>query len=310
MNKPKVLFIDDEERIVRSLTMQFRTSYKVKGLTDPAEALNLIRNDHYHVVVSDQRMPEMQGTELLKQVREISPLTIGILLTGYADLPAVIGTINDGEIFRYLTKPWNTEEITQVLGKATDIAIQMEQFSTVEGTKPTAATPTGPHIMVMDGDLAVHETIASQFEGKYIVHWAPNLDTVFDLLTTHDIALAITDLMLEEEEITPVLGTLKQHNPNILTIVLTTVKDSKIVINLINQAQVFRYLPKPIRPNLLNKSVSAALERYTQLCDTPILTKRHSVEEGSTQKKVTPKKTSGFLQRLKARFANAKAATT
>ncbi|KOR28441.1 chemotaxis protein CheY, partial [Achromatium sp. WMS3] len=64
--------------------------------------------------------------------------------------------------------------------------------------------------------------------------------------------------MLEGEEITPILATLKQYNPNILTIVLTKLKDSNIIINLINQAQVFRYLPKPIHPALLNKSVIAA----------------------------------------------------
>ncbi|KOR33160.1 hypothetical protein TI05_02655, partial [Achromatium sp. WMS3] len=257
MSKPKVLFIDDEERIVRSLTMQFRASYKVKGVTDPTEALKLISNDHYHVVVSDQRMPNMQGTELLKQVRNISPLSLGILLTGYADLPAVIGAINEGEIFRYLTKPWDTDEINRVLEKATNIALQMEPFKTLE-TIPAANQIIGPHIMVVDEDPAIHEAIASQFEGKYIVHWAPNLDTVFNILNTNDIALAITDLMLEGEEITPILATLKQYNPNILTIVLTKLKDSNIIINLINQAQVFRYLPKPIHPALLNKSVIAA----------------------------------------------------
>ncbi|KOR27368.1 hypothetical protein TI05_19175 [Achromatium sp. WMS3] len=110
--------------------------------------------------------------------------------------------------------------------------------------------------------------------------------------------------MLEGEEITPILATLKQYNPNILTIVLTKLKDSNIIINLINQAQVFRYLPKPIHPALLNKSVIAATERYTQLCNVPIFAKRHEVEK-LAEETVTPKKTSGFLQLLRTRFAKA-----
>jgi DNA-binding NtrC family response regulator len=302
MSKPKLLFVDDEERIVRSLAMQFRATHAAKTCIDPAEALEMVRADHFHVVVSDQRMPKMHGVEFLRQVREISPLSLGILLTGYADLPAVIGAINEGEIFRYLTKPWDPDELRQVLDKATEIALQMEQCGASDSPSE-ADSPLSTHLMVIDDSQEIHESISNEFKGNYAVHWAPNLDRAFELLSDHDIAVAITELKLGQEDITPVLKTLKQYNPNVMTIVLTSMKDADLLINLINQAQVFRYLPKPIRPGLLAKNVATALKRHKQLCATPELTKRHTVEQ-PTEEPIMASNISGFLTRFRERFAS------
>ena len=65
-------------------------------------------------------MPERVGVDILREVKEVSPSTMRILLTGYADLNAIIGSINDGEIYRYLTKPCKSEELLAVVGRATD----------------------------------------------------------------------------------------------------------------------------------------------------------------------------------------------
>src|SRR5512142_1927963 len=118
MNKPTLLLIDDEERILRSLRMLFFTGYEVHMTTDPQEALRILREKQVHVIVSDQRMPEMQGSELLRQAREVSPATMRILLTGYSDIEASIASVNEGEVFRYLMKPWSAEEVKQVVAEA------------------------------------------------------------------------------------------------------------------------------------------------------------------------------------------------
>ncbi len=302
MSKPKVLFIDDEERIVRSLAMQFRASHSVHTTTDPDEALDLVRREHIHVVVSDQRMPRMTGVELLHQVRAISPNSLGVLLTGYADLPAVIGAINDGEIFRYITKPWDPIEFRDVLSKATEIALQLEHTDAPPATEPAQALISDYRILVIDDNPEIHETIAQQFHERYPVHLARTLERAYDLLSNQDIALVISDLRLEGEDITPVLGTLKRYNPNLLTIVLTSMQDSGLLINLINQAQVFRYLPKPVRPNLLDKSVEAALRHYQRLRQTPELGIRHRVDKPAHEGAVSTR-ILGFLKRVKDRFA-------
>jgi DNA-binding NtrC family response regulator len=305
MSKPRLLFVDDEERVVRSLATQFRSTHAAKGCIEPAEVLEMVRKDHYHVVVSDQRMPKMQGVELLRQVREISPLTLCILLTGYADLSAVIGAINEGQIFRYLTKPWDRNELRQVLEKATSIALEMEKYGRGEASSVEIDQSSITHLMVIDDSQEVYESIRKEFASdKYVVHWAPTLDKTIDLISNNDIAVAITELILNDEDIVPALATLKQHNPDILTIVLTSMRDSDLLIKLINQAQVFRYLPKPIRPGLVARNVETALKHRQQLHGIPILSKRHNVEK-PVEDPYARNNVSGFLKRFRDRFASA-----
>ncbi|HKJ73854.1 MAG TPA: response regulator, partial [Alphaproteobacteria bacterium] len=88
--KATVLFVDDEERILRSLKMLFRGRYDVLTASSGEEALALVRTRHVHVIVSDQRMPGMLGAALLAQVKVASPTTMRLLLTGYSDLTATI----------------------------------------------------------------------------------------------------------------------------------------------------------------------------------------------------------------------------
>ena len=76
-----------------------------------ALALEFVKRFGIHVVVSDQRMPSMTGVELLRQVKELSPNSVRMLLTGYSDLAAIVGSINEGEVFRFVKKPWDNAEM-------------------------------------------------------------------------------------------------------------------------------------------------------------------------------------------------------
>lgn len=297
MSKPKVMFIDDEERIVRSLALQFAKNYTIKTCVDPAEALNLIKHEHFHVVVSDQRMPKMTGVELLRQVRELSPQSIGILLTGYSDLHAITGAINESEIFRYITKPWDRNELSRVMDSATEIALQMETHAATA----TANSASSHQILIIDDSQAVYEAIANQFKNRYMVHWASNMDQAYALLIKHNIAIIITDLRLGGEDITPALNTLKQHNSNVMAIVLTATQDSGLLVSLINQTQIFRYLPKPIRHTLLDKSVEAAFKHHERLACNPELAKRYKVDK-SDQEPVVSNNIMNFLNRIREHF--------
>jgi serine/threonine-protein kinase len=78
-----------------------------------------------HVIVSDQRMPGMTGVELLRQSRDISPRSVRILLTGYSDLASIVGSINDGEIYRFISKPWDNQELATTIGEAATIALEL-----------------------------------------------------------------------------------------------------------------------------------------------------------------------------------------
>ena len=110
-SKYSILVVDDEEEILQSLRGLLRLEYDVHTAQNAAEGLEIFRRRQIHVVMSDQRMPEMTGAQLLSQVQEERPETMRILFTGYADIEAVIEAVNEGRIFRYIAKPWNPEEL-------------------------------------------------------------------------------------------------------------------------------------------------------------------------------------------------------
>ncbi|MDD4051793.1 MAG: response regulator [candidate division Zixibacteria bacterium] len=109
-NADVILIVDDEEGIRKSLR-RLLAPLNVTVLDAPggAEAMGVVKTRPISLIISDQRMPGMTGVELLQQVRDIAPDTVRILLTGYADIDATIGAINNGSIRYYLNKPWDDE---------------------------------------------------------------------------------------------------------------------------------------------------------------------------------------------------------
>ena len=126
MRRPAVLFVDDEERVLNALSYLFRDIYDVETATSGALALERLRERRFHVLVSDQRMPEMPGVELLRQAKDAAPGTVRLLLTGYSDLAAIVGSVNDGEVFRFVSKPWQEEDLCATIAEAVDVAIALE----------------------------------------------------------------------------------------------------------------------------------------------------------------------------------------
>lgn len=117
--RPKVLLVDDEEPILNSLRRLLRGQpYDVLLATSGAQALEIIEQQPVNLVMSDARMPNMDGATLLALVHERYPATARIMLTGYADPSAIIKAINEGQIHRYISKPWNDEEMLLTLRQA------------------------------------------------------------------------------------------------------------------------------------------------------------------------------------------------
>ncbi|MEK7879419.1 MAG: HD domain-containing phosphohydrolase, partial [candidate division NC10 bacterium] len=116
---PKVLLVDDEASVLSALQRLLRKeSLEVVPCTAPEEALRMVETGGYAVVLSDQRMPGMDGPHFLEKVREISPDTVRILLTGHADVEAATEAINRGAVYRFLTKPWDDAQLCQVMREA------------------------------------------------------------------------------------------------------------------------------------------------------------------------------------------------
>lgn len=119
MSTPVILLVDDELHVLNALKRVFRKEgYEILSTTEPKEALNILQEREIDVIISDQRMPEMSGVEVLTQARIFRPDTIRMMLTGYADLRGAEDAINKGEVWRFFLKPWNDEDLKSTVRQA------------------------------------------------------------------------------------------------------------------------------------------------------------------------------------------------
>jgi len=120
-NKINILYVDDEQNNLVSFKATFRMKYNVHIAISGEEAIKILHNQPIDIIITDQRMPNMTGVEFLESILEQYPDPMRILLTGYADLNAVIDAVNKGKIFHYLTKPWNEEELDMTIKRAYEV---------------------------------------------------------------------------------------------------------------------------------------------------------------------------------------------
>jgi signal transduction histidine kinase len=113
-----ILVVDDEPDVVKSVQDLLRLDYKVLGATGAQQGEELLAREEVHVVMTDQRMPGMTGVEFLHKVRGEHPDAVRLLFTGYADIHAVIDAINQGNVYRYITKPWDPDELMSIIREA------------------------------------------------------------------------------------------------------------------------------------------------------------------------------------------------
>ncbi|XPV77597.1 MAG: response regulator [Desulfovibrio sp.] len=127
--KPRILFVDDEQHILDSFRASLRKKYTIDTAAGAGEALKKITNHPpYAVIVSDFKMPEMDGVEFLSRIQPLAPETTRVMLTGHADVDTTMLAVNRGQVFRFLTKPTPIEEMERVL----ELAVQHHKLITAE----------------------------------------------------------------------------------------------------------------------------------------------------------------------------------
>jgi CheY-like chemotaxis protein len=131
---PRILVVDDEEAILETMTFTFEDDYEVYTSNDARAALKILdEKSPFAVVLTDQRMPNMDGVEFLTEVCQRHPATVRMILTGFSDMEAIIQAINDGHVYAYITKPWEPDQLKQVMKQAIDhyeLTIENERLVT------------------------------------------------------------------------------------------------------------------------------------------------------------------------------------
>ena len=351
---PRVLFVDDEQRVLNSMRIMFRRRFDLHFASDGHSALDIIREHDIDVVVADHRMPEMTGVEVLTAVRAFSPRTVRILLTGYADLDAIEGSINEGEVFRFLTKPCAPAQLRATLDLAVEVAEKSHAglAANVAETSPTSpgdteaaadshpesaqeaptAEPPAPAseavpqpsahltrtitehelaetdvidqaelaavmpdsrqhveppkieavsssgVLVFSVDENIIACIQQASGARFPVHVASNIVQVVKILKEHRPGVLVTDITHDRSTIQVMTGRLKQHLPELVTIIVSEHRDALDMIWLINHGQIFRFLHKPVSPGRCAVSIQAALQHHEALRINPLLADRHAVD--------------------------------
>jgi response regulator RpfG family c-di-GMP phosphodiesterase len=116
-----ILYVDDEIHNLNAFKASFRRLYTVFTATSGEEAEEVLAKQEVHIIISDQRMPKMTGIEFFESILDKYPEPIRMLLTGYADINAVIDAINKGQVYKYFSKPWNDDELKQNIDKAYEV---------------------------------------------------------------------------------------------------------------------------------------------------------------------------------------------
>jgi response regulator RpfG family c-di-GMP phosphodiesterase len=116
--KHTLLVVDDEPDVCDSVYDLLRREFNVLKARSAAEGIRLMQEHEVHVIMTDQRMPQITGVELLSKIRQKHPRAVRMLFTGYADLDAVIAAINQGHVFQFLKKPWRPVELEAAVREA------------------------------------------------------------------------------------------------------------------------------------------------------------------------------------------------
>lgn len=258
----RIMFVDDEERILRSLALQFRRHYQVLTEPNPVRALQRLENEAIDIIVSDQRMPQMSGSQLLAEVQQRHPQALRILLTGYSDLAAATEALNQGGIFRYLTKPWDTEAMQETLAQAARLARQRKERAAASHAGVQAQLTRAPSLLLLDNDADTLRHTSELCRNCGIqLYRAQTMDQALGLLNEYPVDILVSDLRLDNQDTRPLLMSLAQAHPRLLSIVITPFQDTQVLLQLINQAQIFRYLPKPIRSGMYERTIRTAADR-------------------------------------------------
>jgi DNA-binding NtrC family response regulator len=117
----KILYVDDEPHNLSAFAATFRRLYKVYTAESAEEGRKILKSEEIQVIITDQRMPKTTGVEFLASILEEHPDPIRMILTGYADIDAVIDAINKGQVYRYIQKPWQEDDLRINLDRAIEL---------------------------------------------------------------------------------------------------------------------------------------------------------------------------------------------
>lgn len=264
---PKVLCVDDDPALLRALHWLLREGFEVTVAQDGAQALALLGRERFDVIVSDQRMPGMSGAEFLQQARALAPHSVALLLTGYADFSAVVHALNEGEVFRFISKPWDNDALLQAVHEAARQARKRRLgISDVPDTAtedPTQQLEENVLLVQAGSDLAA--ICASACQGLARLQLVQDAADALMLLAQRRMAVMVVQHRPGSNDTATLVRSIQRHCPLLSIVVCSTESDIRALQGLINESLIHRYVPLPADAARLRLTIERALQHHAKL---------------------------------------------
>jgi DNA-binding NtrC family response regulator len=276
--KPELLLIDDELFILDSLKLLFKRDYTVFTAESGEKGIETLqKHPNIKVVISDQRMPGLLGHETLREIKRLSPHTVRILLTGYSDLEAILQSVNSGEVFRYINKPWDSDRLSQVVQLGFEINHRLESLEREAAVKKTQpAHHDGPNfapaasrsILFVEHNSEAAQQLVNTFSSQYQCAGVATTDEALKELAKRHISVVVSNVDFPDADPIDFLSAISHEYPNTVTLIYTEQRDADLAIRAINELNVYRYLVKPTDdaklPGILEAAYNTSLARAEQ----------------------------------------------
>ena len=260
--KHTILLVDDEASIIKSLNRLFhKDGYHILTASSGQEGLELLKKVEKPVslFISDQRMPGMTGAQFLKKAKKIFPEAIRFLLTGRSDMDAIVDAVNKGEIHRYLTKPWNDDDLTLQVRQC------LEQYDLRVENKCLLTLKREHTILIVDDEKGIIKALRYHFRlDGYQILTATSGQEGLELLKKLEkpVSLIISDMRMPGMNGGQFLERAKKISPDAIRFLLTGYSDMDATVEAINKGEIHRYLTKPWNDDQLMLEVRQSLEAY------------------------------------------------
>lgn len=265
----RILLVTAEAGIEHALVALLR-EHQIIVCADPDAAAALAAKHDVDTVICSQRVPPLTGVDVLRAVGRAHARGVRVLLSDRPDARMLLDAINEVEVFRLVDLPWNNAAM-RTLALA---AVRGARAMPVLGSEPPTVDEAGDlkrhvSLVVIDTDVDAQQRLRDVLQPHYKMHFANEFERALQFMEQHETGALICATRIGRSDLVTPLKALKQSHPQITAIAIDAHHDVDLTIELINEAQVFRLLRRPLHPTICRQYADAAMARYWRIKQNP-----------------------------------------
>jgi len=265
----RVLTVTADARVQRALDVIWR-EHEIIACADSGVAAALASARDVDGVLCDQKVATALGIDLLVEIRQAHPRALRMLLCDHPDARLLLDAVNEAEVFRIVDQPWSIAALREdALAAARAARLAPPLSGTALSAADAEVVRRQTAVVVIDSDAITQQRLRDLLQAHYKMHFANSLERALQFMEQHETSVLVCSTGTGRRELIPALKALKQAHPHMASIIIDPMGDLERVIELVNEAQIFRLLRWPINPSLCRPFVDAALARYWNIKQQP-----------------------------------------